>query len=103
MGEFPMVNFDLIESDEDVLFSHERRESKVEVGERIYKFMEWLELRDEKHIGVTSHSGWLFTLFNGVAECDEKLKTWFQTGEMRSVKLVFSRKSSPTCEEKVMM
>eukprot|EP00551_Chaetoceros_affinis_P004063 CAMPEP_0203680348 /NCGR_PEP_ID=MMETSP0090-20130426/38889_1 /ASSEMBLY_ACC=CAM_ASM_001088 /TAXON_ID=426623 /ORGANISM="Chaetoceros affinis, Strain CCMP159" /LENGTH=349 /DNA_ID=CAMNT_0050548369 /DNA_START=145 /DNA_END=1194 /DNA_ORIENTATION=- len=97
--EFPMVNFDLVESDEDDLFSYEERESKAGVGERIYKFMEWLELREETHVGVTSHSGWLFALFNGVVECDENLKAWFQTGEMRSVKLVFSRTSPPTCTE----
>lgn len=98
--EFPMVNFDLVESDEDNLFSHEKRESKPEIGARIYNFLEWLEERNERHIGVASHSGWLFTLFNGVVECEEKLKSWFHTGEMRSVKLVFLRnESSSTCEE----
>ncbi len=95
--EFPMVNFDFIESNEDNLFSRDERESKAAVGERIYKFMEWLELREERHIGVTSHSGWLFALFNGVAECTEDLKAWFQTGEMRSIKLVFVRNPSSTC------
>ena len=94
--EFPLVNFDLIESDEDSLFRHDRRENKEEIGERIYSFLEWLETRNEKHIGVTSHSGWLFTMFNGVLDCDENLKTWFQTGELRSVKLVFSRSPPPT-------
>ena len=97
--EFPMVNFDLVKSDKDDLFSNDTRESKPEIGARIYRFLEWLEGRSETHIGVTSHSGWLFTLFNGVLECDEKLKSWFHTGEMRSVKLVFSRES-PTCENK---
>ena len=89
--EFPLVNFDLVESDEDSLFLHDRRENKQEIGERIYSFLEWLETREEKHIGVTSHSGWLFTMFNGVLDCDDTLKAWFQTGELRSVKLVFSR------------
>jgi hypothetical protein len=104
--EFPMVDFNLVESDEDVLFTHDKRESKVEIGTRVYTFLEWLELRDEKHIGVASHSGWLLALFNGVLECDDKLKSWFSTGEMRSVKLVFSRSvssssSSTTCEEQL--
>lgn len=89
--EFPMVNFDLVPSDEDILFQYDKRESKMDVGERIYSFLEWLEKRDEKHIGVTSHSGWLFTLFNGIVDCDDKLRLWFHTGEMRSVKLVFTR------------
>ena len=96
--DFPMVNFDLIESDEDVLFTHDKRESKVEIGERIYSFLEWLETRTERHIGVTSHSGWLSTMFNGVIDCDEKLKGWFHTGEMRSVKLVFTRNKPSTCQ-----
>ncbi len=93
--EFPMVDFDvvgtMIKSDEDDLFTHDKRESKMDIGGRIYRFLEWLELREEVHIAVTSHSGWLFTLFNGVVECDEELKSWFHTGEMRSMKLIFSR------------
>ncbi len=89
--EFPQVCFDLIKSEEDELFRTDRRENKMEIGERIYKFLEWLSLREETHVGIASHSGWLFTAFNGVFECDSSLKTWFQTGELRSVKLVFSR------------
>ena len=89
--EFPMVDFSLLESEEDNIFMAERRETKMEIGERIYNFMEWLAKRPEKHIGIASHSGWLMTLFNGMLECDESLKLWFQTGEMRSVKLLFSQ------------
>ena len=91
MTEFPQVNFDLIESEEDELFRTDRRENKKEIGERIYTFMEWLSSRDETHVGVASHSGWLLTAFNGIFECDETLKAWFQTGELRSVKLLFTR------------
>lgn len=88
--EFPQVDFSLLETEEDVIFRPEQRDSKAEVGERIYKFMEWLSQRPEKHVGVASHSGWLLTVFNGVCDSqDEKLKEWFQTGEMRSVKLEF--------------
>jgi broad specificity phosphatase PhoE len=90
--EFPQIDFSLLESEEDVLFREDRRETKAEVGERIYTFMEWLSQRTEQHVGVASHSGWLLTVFNGICECDEKLKGWFQTGEMRSVKLEFIRK-----------
>ena len=89
-SEFPMVNFDLIESEEDTLFKSDSRETKTQVSERIYTFMQWLSNRQEKHIAVVSHSGWLFTVFNGICECEsEELKNWFHTGEMRSVKLVF--------------
>lgn len=90
--EFPQVDFGLLETDEDVIFRNDRRETKAEVGERIYKFMEWLAKREEKHVGIASHSGWLLTVFNGICECDDKLKDWFQTGEMRSVKLEFLQK-----------
>lgn len=89
--EFPMVDFSLIKTDEDSLFTDDRRETKPEVGERIYSFLNWMSRRPETHIGVASHSGWLMAVFNGVVECDESLKSWFQTGEMRSVVLEFVR------------
>lgn len=87
--EFPQVDFDLLETEEDVIFRDDRRESKAEVGERVYKFFEWLSQRKEKHVGLASHSGWLLAVFNGICECDPSLKGWFHTGEMRSVKLEF--------------
>ena len=90
--EFPMIDFSLIETEEDSIFEEGRRESKLEVGERIYTFLEWLASRPETNIGVASHSGWLLTLFNGICESDECLKAWWQTGEMRSVRLEFSRR-----------
>jgi len=89
--EFPRVDFDLIKDDKDRLFSSERRETKLEIGERVYSFLEWLEQRDETHVAIVSHSGWLMTLFNGCVKCDDSLKDWFQTGELRSVKLEFVR------------
>ena len=90
--EFPQIDFSLLETEEDEIFSETRRETKLQVGGRIYKFLEWLSKRPEQHVGVTSHSGWLLTVFNGVCECDESLKGWFHTGEMRSVKLAFVSK-----------
>lgn len=92
MLEFPQIDFSLLEHEEDMIFSDVGRESKLDVGERIYRFFDWLEKRKESHVGVVSHSGWLMTFFNGICECDEGLKGWFQTGEMRSVKLVFNRR-----------
>lgn len=92
MKEFPQIDFDLLESDEDDIFQDDHRETKAEVGERVYKFMDWLSQRQEKVVGIASHSGWLLTVFNGICECDESLKGWFHTGEMRSVKLAFERK-----------
>mmetsp|Transcript_16385 Transcript_16385/g.23312 ORF Transcript_16385/g.23312 Transcript_16385/m.23312 type:complete len:96 (+) Transcript_16385:1-288(+) len=92
MKEFPQVDFSLLETEEDVIFRDDRRENKTEIGERIYKFLCWLSERPERHVAVSSHSGWLMTVFNGNIECEESLKPWFQTGEMRSVKLVFTRR-----------
>lgn len=93
-AEFPQVDFALLESEADPLFRDDERESKLQVAQRIYAFLKWLAERPEKHVAVSSHSGWLLTLFNAVVsdECDPKLKEWFQTGEMRSVKLDFSLK-----------
>uniref|UniRef100_A0A7S0G969 Uncharacterized protein n=1 Tax=Proboscia inermis TaxID=420281 RepID=A0A7S0G969_9STRA len=88
-AEFPQVDFTMVKSEEDDLFRNDQRESADEVCERIYQFLEWLRDRSEENIAVTTHSGWLMSLFNGVLECDESLKVWFGTGEMRSVKLVF--------------
>lgn len=88
--EFPQVNFSLLTSNEDPLYRADARETKAAVGERIYQFMEWLAQRPEEHVAVTSHSGWLLTVFNGVCECsDSQLREWFHTGELRSVKLEF--------------
>lgn len=88
--EFPFVDFSLLETDEDTLFQEDARETKVQVGERVYQFMEWLYERTEDHVAVSSHSAWLLTVFNGVCQSEEnKLKEWFLTGEMRSVVLEF--------------
>ena len=90
--EFPMVDFSLLTEEEDVLFEKDRRETKAELVNRIYKFFEWLESRDESVVGVSSHSAWLLTVFNANLDAEESLKGWFQTGEMRSVVLEFVRK-----------
>ncbi len=92
MVDFPRFNFDLIADEEDTIFRDDRRESRIEIGSRIYQFLEWLSERDETQIGVASHSGWLLTFFNGAVESkSESLKSWFHTGELRSVKLVFEK------------
>jgi len=90
--EFPFVNFEMVDSEEDEIYRHDRRENKMEVGERIYKFMLWLEKRPEKAVTIVSHSCLFLILFNGICESDETLKKWFQTGEMRTVKLIFTNK-----------
>lgn len=98
-AEFPRFDFSLLltdaQTDGDPIYNEHARETKQQVGERIYQFMEWLHKRPEQHIAVASHSGWLLTLFNGICECNDthtaslSLQDWFQTGEMRSVVLEF--------------
>lgn len=87
--EFPKIDFSLLETEDDEMFLSARRESKVEVARRVYNFLEWLQSRPEKHVGVASHSAWLLTAFNANLKCDESLKGWFHTGEMRSAILEF--------------
>ena len=91
--EFPYVDFSLLESDEDILFQEDTRETKLQVGERVYQFMEWLSERSECYVAVSSHSAWLLTVFNGVCQSQhDSLEEWFATGELRSVVLEFVRK-----------
>jgi broad specificity phosphatase PhoE len=94
----PPFNFDLV-PEEDEIFRDRSRETKDEVGDRVYRFLEWLEARDEAAVAVSTHSAWLLTLLNGVCECrDDDLRRWFGTGEMRTVRLRFVREppSPPT-------
>jgi broad specificity phosphatase PhoE len=87
----PRFNFDLLPEDDDI-FRAGARESKDEVGDRVYEFLEWLEQRSERVVAVSTHSAWLLTLLNGVCECrDADLRGWFGTGEMRSMRFLFVR------------
>ena len=90
-SEFPMVDFSLLTEEEDTIFKHDQRETKAALTERIYKFLEWLETREENVVGVSSHSAWLLAVFNANLQGDDSLKGWFQTGELRSVVLEFVR------------
>lgn len=91
-SEFPMVDFSLLTDEEDLVFDQNKRETKAELTERIYRFLEWLETRNETVVGVSSHSAWLLAVFNAnlqTGENQSSLRGWFQTGEMRSVVLKF--------------
>lgn len=93
--EFPLVDFHLLE-ESDPIFRNDRRETKLQVAERAYNLMEWISKRSEQHIGVVSHSAWLLTLFNAVFQCDEDLKSWFHTGELRSCKVEIRPRENET-------
>lgn len=91
--EFPQVDFSLLADENDQVYRDDARESKTNVAMRIYKFMEWLADRPESVLGVSTHSAWLLTVFHAVCDSqDESLKAWWQTGEMRSVKLAFGKR-----------
>ncbi|XP_022149301.1 phosphoglycerate mutase-like protein 1 isoform X2 [Momordica charantia] len=57
---FPAVDFSLIESDEDVLWKADVRETKEELAARGLQFLNWLWTRKEKEIAIVTHSGFLF-------------------------------------------
>ncbi|KAH9623875.1 hypothetical protein KSS87_008763 [Heliosperma pusillum] len=72
---FPAIDFSQIESDEDVLWKADVRETKAEVAERGMKFMNWLWTRNEKEIAVVTHSGFLFhTLSRFGNDCHPLIK-----------------------------
>ena len=91
--DYPEINFDDIEHDEDVLWDEygDRRETLLEKSERIYEFLtEYVRQRPEKEIAVVCHSAYLFTLLNAVMDItDEELKSWFLTSEVRSLQMTF--------------
>ncbi|XP_010065784.3 phosphoglycerate mutase-like protein 1 isoform X2 [Eucalyptus grandis] len=73
---FPGVDFSLIESDEDVLWKADVRETKQELADRGLKFLNWLWTRKEKEIAVVTHSGFLFhTLASFGGDCHPLVKT----------------------------
>ncbi|XAR73031.1 hypothetical protein NMG60_11019881 [Bertholletia excelsa] len=57
---FPAVDFTQIESDEDILWKANVRETKEELVARGMKFLNWLWTRKEKEIAIVTHSGFLF-------------------------------------------
>ncbi|KAI7841457.1 hypothetical protein COHA_004852 [Chlorella ohadii] len=57
---FPAVDFSLIESDEDVLWQLEHRETHDEIRRRGVQFVQWLMGRSERELAVVGHSSMLF-------------------------------------------
>ncbi|KAF8019689.1 hypothetical protein BT93_G0396 [Corymbia citriodora subsp. variegata] len=90
---FPGVDFSLIESNEDVLWKANVRETKEELAARGIKFLNWLWTRKEKEIAVVTHSGFLFhTLASFGEDCHPLVKTeicgHFANCELRSMVIV---------------
>ena len=92
-ADFPSINFDLVDSEDDVLWHPSIRERPLDESDRIYCFLvDFVRNRPEKEIAVVGHSAWLFNMCNAVVDCggDESLTSWFSTSEIRSMSLSFS-------------
>mmetsp|Transcript_40539 Transcript_40539/g.75331 ORF Transcript_40539/g.75331 Transcript_40539/m.75331 type:complete len:90 (+) Transcript_40539:39-308(+) len=67
------------------------RETHESIATRGAAFVERLLARKESRIVIASHSAWLLTMFNSVVAVKQPqgdaagLRTWFGTGEMRTV------------------
>ncbi|KAL6347496.1 hypothetical protein AAG906_026018 [Vitis piasezkii] len=90
---FPAIDFSLIESDEDILWKANVRETNEEVAARGLKFMNWLWTRKEKEIAIVTHSGFLFHTLNAFGnDCHPLVKTeickHFANCELRSMIIV---------------
>ncbi|XP_061359357.1 phosphoglycerate mutase-like protein 1 isoform X1 [Gastrolobium bilobum] len=90
---FPAIDFSLVESDDDILWSPDIREKKEDVAARGLKLLEWLWTRKEKEIAVVTHSSFLFNTLSAFGnDCHPNIKsairTHFANCELRSVVLV---------------
>lgn len=100
--DFPMIDYAAAGvPDEDSYWHASEREKLVDLAARGYDFLLWVRDRPEKEIAVASHFAWLMTLFNAVLRCNEKhLSYGFQTGEVRSMDVVFEEEEpDASCEK----
>eukprot|EP01060_Flectonema_neradi_P004357 TRINITY_DN12809_c0_g1_i1.p1 TRINITY_DN12809_c0_g1~~TRINITY_DN12809_c0_g1_i1.p1 ORF type:complete len:393 (+),score=71.98 TRINITY_DN12809_c0_g1_i1:43-1179(+) len=89
--EFPGVDYSLIsETDPFEITPNKPGESWLDTAHRAKSFLDWLSTKPETDIAVVTHSAFLLTLFNLVLDVQEPaLLEWFETGELRSVSLLF--------------
>jgi len=94
--DFPTVDFSLIsQGEEDTLWSPHERERPLDEAKRVYEFLTgFIMLRSEEELAVVGHSLWLLSMSNVVIDCggDEGLESWFDTSEVRSMKVSFYKK-----------
>ena len=93
--DHPEIDFGAIEHDEDDLWDAygDRRETLLEKSARGYEFLEFVMQRLESEIAIISHSAYLFTLLNAVMDIeDEDLRSWFLTGEVRSLRVTYRKR-----------
>lgn len=89
--QFPGVDFSLVESDEDVHWDPEVRESAQELERRGAEALAWLAERPEREIAVVSHGGLLWhalvALGKNAPHAHATPPRWFENCEMRTVVL----------------
>lgn len=95
--EFPHIDFSLMlqngSEDDDTLWNPHQRECPKQQSLRIYQFLtEFLRHRPEQEIAIVGHSAWLFNMCHTVLDCEDDLKAWFGTSEIRSMQLHFTER-----------
>lgn len=90
---FPAIDFSLIDSDADILWTADVREENEAVAARGQKFLNWLWTRKEKEIAVVTHSGFLYHTLSAFGnDCHPSVKSeickHFANCELRSVVIV---------------
>ncbi|KAM1030521.1 hypothetical protein TB1_033727 [Malus domestica] len=85
--------FPAIETDEDILWKADVRETTEEVAARGLKFMNWLWTRKEKEIAIVTHNGFLSHTLNALGnDCHPSMKKemskHFSNCELRSMVIV---------------
>ncbi|GAQ90820.1 phosphoglycerate mutase [Klebsormidium nitens] len=96
---FPAVDFSQVESEEDVLWKPDIRESDDDLLERSHHFVKWLLQRPEERIAVVTHSGFLHALLSHAGhDCpppvQDYLRTGFRNCELRVLTLANKRNGS---------
>ena len=86
---FPMVDFSLVEAEEDPFWGDgTMREDHAHLAARAAELVDIIRARPERHIVVAAHSTILLTLLNAVlvitGDTAEADTSWFSTGEMRT-------------------
>ncbi|KDP44877.1 hypothetical protein JCGZ_01377 [Jatropha curcas] len=95
-SHFPQIDFSLIESDDDILWKADHRETDEEVAARGMKFSNWLNTRQETEIAIVTHNRFLQqTLSALTTDCNSSVRTEickeFGNCELRSMVLVDKR------------
>ncbi|KAG5251081.1 phosphoglycerate mutase protein [Salix suchowensis] len=97
-SRFPTIDFSLIESDEDILWKTDARETDEEIAARGLEFMSWLWTRPEKEIAIVTHHRFLQHTLNALSnDCHPSVKNKmckkFGNCELRSMIIVDKEKA----------